>query len=63
MDIEQLQWEFKMLTSAEQHQFLEKHVEELREALGITHQMLIKNAVLDKIIKSKSKAGSHDYCR
>jgi|P827metagenome_2_1110787.scaffolds.fasta_scaffold17531_1 hypothetical protein len=50
MDIEQLQWEFKMLTSAEQHQFLEKHVEELREALGITHQMLIKDADAEEII-------------
>ena len=50
MDIEQLQWEFKMLTSAEQHQFLQQHVEELREALGITHQMLIKDADAEEII-------------
>ena len=50
MEIEQLQDAFQTLTSAEQHQFLQKHVEELREVLGITHQMLIKDADAEEII-------------
>lgn len=50
MDIEQLQWEFKALTSVEQRQFLQRHMEEMRDALGITHQMLIKDADAEEII-------------
>lgn len=50
MDIEQLQWEFQTLTSAEKRQFLQRHLEELRDALGITHQMLIKDADAEEII-------------
>lgn len=50
MDIEQLQDAFQALSSVEQRQFLQKHVEELREALGITHQMVIKNADAEEII-------------
>ena len=50
MDIEQLQWEFKALTSVEQRLFLQRHMEELRDALGITHQMLIKDADAEEII-------------
>ncbi len=35
MDIEQLQWEFKALTSAELRQFLQRHLEGLRDALEL----------------------------
>ena len=50
MDIEQLQDAFQALTSVEQRQFLQRHLEELRDALGITHQMLIKDADAEEII-------------
>ena len=50
MDIEQLQWEFKALTSVDQRLFLKRHMEELRDALGITHQMLIQDADAEEII-------------
>ena len=50
MDIEQLQDAYQALTSAEQRQFLQRHLEELRDALGITHQMLIKDADAEEII-------------
>ena len=50
MDIEQLKDAFQTLTSAEQRQFLQRHLEEMRDALGITHQMLIKDADAEEII-------------
>ena len=50
MDIEQLKDAYQTLTSAEQRQFLQRHLEELRDALGITHQMLIKDADAEEII-------------
>ena len=50
MDIEQLQDAYQALTSAEQRQFLQRHWEELRDALGITHPMLIKDADAEEII-------------
>ena len=50
MDIEQLKEAYQALTSAEQRLFLQRHLEELRDALGITHQMLIKDADAEEII-------------
>ena len=50
MDIEQLQDAYQALTSAEQRQFLQRHLEAMRDALGITHQMLIKDADAEEII-------------
>ena len=50
MDIEQLKDAFQTLTSAEQRLFLQRHLEEMRDALGITHQMLIKDADAEEII-------------
>lgn len=50
MDIEQLKDAYQTLTSAEQYQFLQRHLEELRDALGIPHQMLIKDADAEEII-------------
>ncbi len=41
---------FQTLTSAEQRLFLQRHLEEMRDALGITHQMLIKDADAEEII-------------
>ena len=50
MDIEQLQDAFQSLTSAEQRMFLNHHMRELRETLGVSPQMLMEDEETDMIV-------------
>ena len=50
MDIEQLQDSFQSLTSVEQRLFLKNHMGELRDAIGISHQMLVKDVETEEIM-------------
>lgn len=50
MDKEQLQEAFWELSSLEKRTFVKNHMEDLRESLGITHQMLMDGAEPDEII-------------
>ena len=50
MDIEQLQDAFQSLTSVEQCLFLKNHMGELRDAIGISRQMLVKDVETEEIM-------------
>ena len=50
MDIEQLQDAFQSLTYEEQRLFLKSHLRELRDAIGISHQMLVKDVETEEIM-------------
>ena len=50
MDIEQLQDAFQSLTSVEQRLFLKNHMGELRDAIGISRQMLVKDVETEEIV-------------
>ena len=50
MDIEQLQDAFQSLTSVEQCLFLKNHMGELRDAIGISRQMLVKDVETEEIV-------------
>lgn len=50
MDIEQLQDAFQSLTSVEQRLFLKNHMGELRDAIGISRQMLVKDVETEEIM-------------
>ena len=50
MDIKQLQDAFQSLTSVEQRLFLKNHLGELRDAIGISHQMLVKDVETEEIV-------------
>ena len=50
MDIEQLQDAFQSLTSVEQRLFLKNHMKELRDAIGISRQMLVKDVETEEIM-------------
>lgn len=50
MDIEQLQDAFRSLTSVDQRLFLKSHLGELRDAIGISRQMLVKDVETEEIM-------------
>ena len=50
MDIEQLQDAFRELSSIDKRTFMKNHMEDLREALGISHQMLMDDVETDEIV-------------
>jgi hypothetical protein len=50
MDIEQLQDAFRSLTSVDQRLFLKRHLGELRDAIGISRQMLVKDVETEEIM-------------
>ena len=50
MDIEQLQDAFRSLTSVDQRLFLKSHLGELRDAIGISRQMLVKDVETEEIV-------------
>ena len=50
MDIEQLQDAFRSLTSVDQRLFLKNHMGELRDAIGISRQMLVKDVETEEIM-------------
>ena len=50
MDIEQLQDAFQSLTSVEQRLFLKNYMGELRDAIGISRQMLVKDVETEEIM-------------
>ena len=50
MDIEQLQDAFRSLTSVGQRLFLKNHMGELRDAIGISRQMLVKDVETEEIM-------------
>ena len=50
MDIEQLEDVFRSLTSVDQRLFLKSHLGELRDAIGISRQMLVKDVETEEIM-------------
>jgi hypothetical protein len=50
MDIEQLQDAFRSLTSIDQRVFMKNHMGELRDAIGISHQMLVEDVETEEIV-------------
>ena len=50
MDIEQLQDAFRELSTIDKRTFVKNHMEDLREALGVSHQMLMDDVETDEIV-------------